>query len=406
MMMEHDATGVVRRGPMQFRRFGTLDFDVSVLGFGAMRLPTREGRVDEAETIRMIRYAIDHGVNYVDTAYPYHGGQSEVVVGRALADGYRQKVKVATKLPCWEVHDRADFDRLLDIQLGRLGLPCVDFYLLHALSKDTWPRMRSLGVLDWAKGAIAAGRFRHLGFSFHDSQDVFREIVDAYDWSMCQVQYNYMDVESQAGREGVRYAASKGIPVVVMEPLLGGKLVNPPGPIRSLWDGARRKRSAAAWALDWLWDQPEVTTVLSGMTTMEQVRENVALAAASRTAALTAEEKSLVDQVRARYREVITIPCTACNYCVPCPNGVDIPGNFSNYNDGIAFDKPEASRGQYAWWRVAFESVKLLDHDVRAACCAECGECEDKCPQSIPIARWMGVIHSVLGEGKPFVRSV
>jgi len=223
---------------------------------------------------------------------------------------------------------------------------------------------------------------------------------------MCQVQYNFMDVENQAGTNGVRYAASKGIPVVVMEPLLGGKLVNPPPAVQALWDAAPRKRSPAGWALDWLWDQPEVTTVLSGMSAFPQVEENVALAAASRARALTAEEKALVDRVRACYRGLVPIPCTACRYCMPCPNGVDIPENIGTYNDAIAYEKPESARGNYAWRKYAFEVQKMTDHDTRAAACTQCGQCEEKCPQKIPISGWMPVIHSVLGEGKPFVKKL
>jgi predicted aldo/keto reductase-like oxidoreductase len=390
---------------MQYRRFGKLGIDVSVLGFGAMRLPERDGRIDEAEAIRMIRHSIDNGVNYVDTAYPYHKGQSEVVVGRALAGGYREKVTLATKLPPWEVKSAADFDRLLDAQLARLGLPFVDLYLLHALDAGSWKKIRDMGVLDWAEKAMAGGRFRHLGFSFHDGFDAFKEIVDAYDWAMCQVQYNYMDVDKQAGTKGVRYAASKGIPVVVMEPLLGGKLVNPPPAVQALWDAAPRKRGAASWALDWLWDQPEVTTVLSGMSTIEQVEENVALAAASRIGAFTVEEKALVEKARVTYRDLIAIPCTACRYCMPCPNGVNIPRMFGIYNDGIAFDKPDWSRQEYAWLEHAFKSG-IEAKDVRAVNCIQCRKCEGECPQHIAIADWMPIIHAALGEGKELIKKL
>jgi predicted aldo/keto reductase-like oxidoreductase len=205
---------------MQYHRFGKLDFQGSALGFGAMRLPTVDGKIDEAEASKMIRYAIDHGVNYVDTAYPYHEGTGEAFVGRALKGSYREKVKLATKLPSWEVQTADDFDKYLNIQLERLQLDYVDFYLLHSLNKDHWPKLRDLGVLEWAEKAIASGRFRYLGFSFHDDYDTFKQIVDAYDWPMCQIQYNYMDVENQAGTKGLQYAASKGIAVVIMEPLL------------------------------------------------------------------------------------------------------------------------------------------------------------------------------------------
>jgi predicted aldo/keto reductase-like oxidoreductase len=390
---------------MRYRPFGKLDFKVSALGFGAMRLPTKEGKVDMEESTRMLRTAIDRGVNYVDTAWPYHGGESETFVGRALKDGYREKVKVATKMPCWEVKSAADFDKYLDAQLKRLDLPFLDFYLLHSLNKDSWPKMRDLGVIPWAEKAMKDGRFRHLAFSFHDDYDAFKKIIDAYDWPMCQIQYNYMDVENGATRKGLEYAASKGIAVVVMEPLLGGRLVKPPAPIQSLWDGAAVKRSPAGWALEWLWSQGGVSTVLSGMSAMDQVRENLDLADVSRVGSLSAEELALVDRVRERYRGLIVIPCTNCRYCMPCAQHVDIPGNFGAYNDGIMYDKPNDARGTYGWWKYAYEVQHMNAHDVRAAACIQCGECEEKCPQKIPISSWMPVIHSVLGEGKPWVKS-
>jgi predicted aldo/keto reductase-like oxidoreductase len=389
---------------MQYRQFGQLDFKVSALGFGAMRLPTADDKIDEAEATKMVRYAIDHGVNYVDTAYPYHGGGSETFLGRALKGGYREKVKLATKMPSWEIKTADDFDKFLDIQLERLQLDAVDFYLLHGLNKERWPKLRDLGVFEWAEKAIAAGRFRHLAFSFHDDYDTFKQIVDGYDkWAMCQIQYNYMDVENQAGVKGLKYAASKGLAVVIMEPLLGGKLVGPPPPIQSVWDGAAEERTPAAWALRWLWDQPEVSTVLSGMSTMAQVEENVALAGDARIGVLAGEELALYDRVRTKYKELTAIPCTNCGYCQPCPQGVDIPGNFGSYNEGIMFDKPEASRGHYGWLKFAYEEQGIFDHDVRAAQCIQCGECEDKCPQGIPISEWMPVIHQALGENGPYV---
>jgi predicted aldo/keto reductase-like oxidoreductase len=219
---------------------------------------------------------------------------------------------------------------------------------------------------------------------------------------MCQIQYNYMDVENQAGTKGLQYAASKGLAVVIMEPLLGGKLVGPPRPIQDIWDSAATERTPAGWALQWLWNQPEVSVVLSGMSAMEQVEENVALASASSIGSLTADELALYDQVRARYQELTVIPCTKCGYCMPCPQGVDIPANFANYNDGIMYDKPDAARGQYGWWKYAYEVQGNFDHDIRAAQCIQCGECEEKCPQAIPISEWMLVVHQVLGEGKAY----
>ena len=263
---------------MQFRNFGKLDWKVSALGFGCMRFPTTDGErlspnIIEDEAVRMIHHAIDNGVNYLDTAYPYHGGQSEIVVGKALQGGYREKVKLATKLPVWMVESPADFDRFLDEQLQKLQTDHIDFYLLHALSKGRWQDIvLKHNLLDKAAEALADGRIRHLGFSFHDDYAGFEEIVNGSElWSFCQIQYNYMDTENQAGTRGLKLAASKGLAVVIMEPLLGGRLADPPKDIREAMERFPVQRTPAEWALQWLWDQPEVSVVLSGMSTMAQV---------------------------------------------------------------------------------------------------------------------------------------
>ncbi len=388
---------------MQYRALGKTGFQVSALGFGAMRLPTVNGAVDEPEATRMIRYAIDQGVNYIDTAYPYHEGNSEVILGRALKDGYRERVKLATKMPSWEIRAAEDFDRYLNLQLERLQVPQVDFYLLHTLNKSHWPRLRDLGVREWAERAMADGRIGRLGFSFHDDVATFKQIVDEYDWALCQIQYNYFDVENQAGMEGLRYAAARGLAVVIMEPLRGGKLVSPPPAVQEIWDAAPVRRTPVEWALHWLWSQPEVSVVLSGMSAMEQVEQNLAAASASRVGLLSSDELAVVARARARYAELIAIPCTGCAYCMPCPQGVDIPGNLAAYNEGIMFGDPEAARGHYAWQKFAFEEQGILDHDVRAAMCVQCRACEAKCPQGIPISEWMPVIHAALGEEGPYV---
>jgi len=382
---------------MQYRKFGKLDWAVSALGFGAMRLPThgKPADINEPEATRMLHHAIDQGVNYIDTAYPYHGGQSELFVGRALISGnYRQRAHLATKLPCWKVETAEDFDRLLNEQLGKLQTDHVDFYLLHALNKNSWPKMRDLNVLAWAEKAIADGRIGYLGFSFHDEYAVFQEIVDATDqWTFCQIQYNYMDIENQAGTRGLHYAANKGLAVVVMEPLLGGRLVNPPAPIQSLWDAAPVQRTPAGWALQWLWNQPEVSTVLSGMSEMAQVEDNLASAAVSGVGTLTPADLARVEEARALYHSLSPIPCTQCQYCMPCPNGVDIPRNFEIYNTGKMYAKPEAARGEYQNW---FRKEEWANN------CITCLACEALCPQSIPISAWMPIVHSVLGEGKAY----
>jgi predicted aldo/keto reductase-like oxidoreductase len=385
---------------MQYRRFGQIDFKVSALGFGCMRLPIKASYsdIDEPEAIKMLHYAIEHGVNYIDSAYGYHDGNSELLVRKALKGGYRDKVKIATKLPCWKVKEYSDFDRFLNEQLKKFQVEHIDFYLLHGLNKEYWHRVRDLGVLEWAEGAQADGRIGHLGFSFHDHYEVFQEIVDAYDkWTLCQIQYNYMDVENQAGEKGLKYAASKGIAVVVMEGLLGGYLINPPPVVEELWDSAEKKRTTADWALQWLWNQSKVSTVLSGMSTMEQVRQNVVSADNSKVGLLSQEELDLVNQVREEYLKLRPIPCTSCRYCLPCPHDVEIPRNFELYNNLVLYKHREDAENEYK---------EELKEESRASACIQCRECEEKCPQHILISEWMSYVHATLGEGKEPVHSL
>ena len=370
---------------MQYRPFGRLDFEVSALGFGCMRLPVVGGdlsAVDEPVAIEMLRHAIDHGVNYVDTAYPYHGGHSERVLGEALKDGYRERVKLATKLPTWAVREAADFDRLLTEQLERLQVEHVDFYLLHNLSATAWPRVRDLGVLDWLERIKSDGRAANVGFSYHDDFDLFREILDAYDgWAMCQIQYNYMNEDIQAGTKGLEYAAAKGVAVAVMEPLLGGCLVNPPAPVQQVWAESETTRTPAEWALQWLWHKPEVSVVLSGMSTMVQVEENLASADRSAAGSLTTEELDLVCRVRDAYEAVSVVPCTRCGYCMPCPEGVDIPRNLQLYNDALVFGGNQAILNRNLY--------NGMPESTRASACAACRTCEGECPQEIEICELM-----------------
>ena len=387
---------------MQYRTFGKLDWRPSALGFGVMRLPIIDGdpgKIDEEPATQLVRTAIDHGVNYVDTAWPYHREQSERFLGRALRDGYRERVKLATKLPCWLVKEPADFDRYLDEQRARLNTERIDFYLLHALEADRWRAMRDLGVLDWAEKARADGRIGHIGFSFHDNYGAFQEIVDAYDgWEFCQIQYNYLDEDYQAGTRGLEYAADKGLGVIVMEPLRGGLLAGragqrvgnglPPS-IQALWDSAARRRTPAEWALQWLWNKPQVGLVLSGMSTLEQVEENVASASRSAVGGLTDEELARVAAVRDEYRRLTPIPCTECKYCQPCPNGVNIPTVFGFYNEAIMFNAQ--GYGQYAY-------MNWLPEDQRADKCVACGECEAQCPQHIQIIQWLETAGDYLAQ--------
>ncbi len=378
---------------MQYRDFGKLDFKVSALGFGVMRMPTTDGQrcganVDERESIRMIRYAIDQGVNYIDTAYVYHGGNSEGLVGKALRDGYRAKVAVATKSPIWLLREDGDFDRYLNEQLQRLQTDCIDFYLLHSIDRKTWqgviPRLR---LIEKGAAAVRDGRIRHLGFSFHDDYDCFAEVVDAYDWSFCQIQYNYMDTENQAGTKGLKLAASKGLGVVVMEPLLGGRLANPPAAIRKVFDHSSVKRSPADLALQWIWDQPEVSTVLSGMSDMDQVKANLESASTSRLRSLQPAEFELVAKLKNSYLGRTVIPCTKCSYCMPCPSGVNIPRNFELFNDGHLHEDLPASRFTYKYF---------FPEPEHASNCNACSNCEEVCPQQIPVSEWMPKVAAAL----------
>ncbi|MBA7495440.1 hypothetical protein ES702_06027 [subsurface metagenome] len=378
---------------MKYRKFGKLDWEVSALGFGAMRLPLTDSdpaSIDEPEAIRMIRYAIDHGVNYLDTAYMYHSGRSECIVNRALQDGYRERMKLATKLPVGLVNSAQDFDRYLNEQLERLQTK-IDFYLLHGLNGQTWRKAQELGVLHWAEDKMTQGKFEHLGFSFHDDYKTFKEIVDAYDnWALAQIQYNYMDVDYQAGRHGLEYAAGKGLAVVIMEPLRGGRLAKePPASVARLWDTAPQKRTPAEWGLLWVWNQPEVSVALSGMSTMEQVKENIATTDSSEPNNLTTDELSLIEGVREAYNGLSPIPCTSCGYCMPCPNGVEIPRILQMYTEAIMYDDLQTVQSQY-------QNPDILKEEQRADQCLECDECLEACPQEIPIPEWLKKAHELL----------
>jgi predicted aldo/keto reductase-like oxidoreductase len=376
---------------MQYRKFGKLNWNASILGFGCMRLPERGTYedIDEPEAIRMVRGAIDRGVNYIDTAWMYHGGNSETLVGKALKDGYREKVKVATKLPMWEVKEKGDLERILNTQLERLDVEHIDLYLLHSLTEQYWESALSFDVLPWAESAVADGRIGRLGFSFHDEFPVFKRIVDAYDgWVFCQIIYNYISEKDQAGTKGLEYAASKGLAVVVMEPLLGGNLVTGPAAIMKLWSNAEIKRTPADWALQWLWNRPEVTVVLSGMSTFQQVEENLRSSDASQIGLLGRDELELVGYVRDTYEKLRPIPCTSCKYCMPCPSGVAIPRNLNLYNTAVMFDQMGRERENYG----------NMKEEVRASACTQCLECEEKCPQKINISEWMACIDGELAE--------
>ncbi len=379
---------------MKYRTFPKMpDLPVSVLGFGCMRLPVLEGdptRIDEGRATSLLRAAIDGGVNYVDTAYPYHGGQSEPFVGRALKDGYRARVQLATKCPTWAVQAEADWERYLDEQLGRLQTDRVDFYLLHALSGERWEtvkRFDGLGALERAK---ADGRIAHAGFSFHGSPDAFAEIVEGYDWDFCQIQFNLLDVDFQAGCDGLRLAASRRIGVIAMEPLRGGLLAGEqPVPVREIYASAGRRWSSAEWAWRWVWHHSDVVTALSGMNTEQQLRENLAVASAAEAGGMDKGDLAAADSVRRFYAGRMTVPCTTCGYCTPCPNGVAIPDVFAMTNTAAMFDARDRISRLYKGMLVA--------GGRGADACIECGECEPKCPQAIPIPDALAEAHALLG---------
>jgi uncharacterized protein len=357
---------------------------LSILGFGCMRLPVQDGKIDEPRAIRQIRYAVDQGVNYTDTAWPYHAGESETFLGRALRDGYRTKVKVATKLPSWMINTRPDMDRYLAAQLAKLQTGHIDYYLLHALNEAVWANLEKLGVLDFLDQAKKDGRIVNAGFSFHGLAKDFKPIVDAYPWAMCQLQYNYLDQDYQAGIEGLQYAAAKGLGIVVMEPLRGGNLglANPPSAIQSIWSEAKIRRTPAEWALRWVWNQPEVTVVLSGMNDESHIQENLSIANTAAANTLTREELALIDRASRTYRDLMKVACTGCGYCMPCPSEVMIPLCFEEYNKMHMFGEAEPAKFRYALRM----SGELVDgRPGYASQCVTCGECLDKCPQHIQI---------------------
>ena len=386
---------------MQYRKFGKLDWNVSALGFGAMRLPTRPLRgVDREEAVRIIRRGIDLGINYIDTAWPYHMGESEKVVGEALKDGYREKVHLVTKLPIYLVRKPEDFDRFLDQQLGRLQDDHIDMYLIHTLNAGYFDKVKKLDIVKKLEEAKADGRIGHFGFSFHDTYPVFKEIVDYYDWDMVQIQYNYMDTRSQATTEGLRYAHSKGMAVVIMEPVRGGQLANPPAEAKALMDQSTIKRTPVDWALQFLWNQPEVATVLSGMGNMQMVEENCASADASGIGSLSEEEEATIEAIADIYREKILVPCTGCEYCMPCPYGVNIPKNFAILNSVNGSEGIPRLQVRMGYNRLTGKKDKLDKENPNgnASICVECGACVPKCPQSINIPVELKKVDVILGK--------
>jgi len=352
---------------------------ISILGFGCMRFPQKLGIIDKKETEREIMHAVSEGVNYFDTAYVYPG--SESVLGEILSkNGAREKVNIATKLPHYLIKTIDGLEKMFSQQLKRLKTDYIDYYLMHMLSDaDTWKRLKELGFEEWIAQKKACGAIKQVGFSYHGNSDTFIKLIDEYDWDFCQIQYNYMDENTQAGRRGLEYAASKGIPVIIMEPLRGGKLV------KRLPDKAKRifaehtvKHSPAQWAFRWLWDQEKVTCVLSGMNSMEMLKDNIATACDVKAGELSPDDRAMLERVAGAINEKMKVGCTGCGYCMPCPAGVDIPGTFAAYNRKYTESK--------FWGNIDYIICTALRKNSAAASkCIKCGKCEQHCPQNISI---------------------
>jgi predicted aldo/keto reductase-like oxidoreductase len=382
---------------MLYRKVPKNGDELSILGFGCMRLAVRDGKIDEERATRQVRYAIDHGVNYIDTAWPYHMGESEPFLGRALADGYREKIKLATKLPSWTIKSREDMDSILNAQLERLKTDHIDYYLVHGLVGLLWDKMEKLEVLDFLDRTKADGRIINAGFSFHGTVDDFKRIVDAYPWTFCQIQYNFLDEKNQAGTEGLEYAASKDLGIIIMEPLRGGKLTNPvPSEVQEIWNEAPLKRTPAEWALRWIWNRPEVTVVLSGMNEESHIEENMKIADEAYPNSLTGAELQLVKKVEQKYRKLMKTGCTGCRYCLPCPSGVDIPSCFEIYDNFYLSGNESEAKLMYA-----AKPGGIIRGDVPgyASQCVQCGQCVEKCPQHLDIPSLLEAVKEKF-EGK------
>lgn len=379
---------------MIFREFSQTGVKISQLGFGAMRFPLSEEydptTIDEPEATRMLHYAIDNGINYIDTAYPYHRQMSESFVGRALKGSYRQKVYLATKMPVWLVKSKGDPGRYFDEQLQRLQTDCIDMYLLHSLGKDAWKKVREYEILDFLDGMLKAGKTRFVGFSYHDELSLFKEIVDAYAWVFCLMQLNYVDDHYQAGLEGLQYAYKKGLGVMIMEPLRGGKLANRvPKEVLNLIEQSRWKQTPAEFALRWVLNRPEVSCVLSGMSSLEQVQRNIEFAADDHRNSLVPKELALYARAKEFYQSRTKVDCTQCGYCMPCPQKIPISFILELHNDACMYDAVEDSKWMYK---------VFIKPENRADQCTECGECEEKCPQNIQIMDFLKEAHRLLKQ--------
>ena len=355
--------------------------DISILGYGCMRFSRTAGKIDLEKTEKEIMTAFHHGVNYFDTAYVYGG--SEAALGKILKRNHiRKQVYIATKLPHYLIKATDSMDKYFKEQLRRLQTNYVDYYLMHMLTDvQTWERLKSLGILEWLEEKKKNGAIRQVGFSYHGNSDMFCQLVDAYDWDFCQIQYNYMDENSQAGRKGLQYANKKGLPVIIMEPLRGGKLVNRlPKEAEKIFEKYPVKHTPAQWALRWLWNQPEVTCVLSGMNSKKMVQDNIKTASTVSVGEMGPKEEAMLQRVVQAINAKMKVGCTGCAYCMPCPKNVDIPGTFAAYNRCY-------SEGKRAAFIEYFMCTAMRKNSSAASNCVECGKCEKHCPQHIKIRK-------------------
>jgi len=368
---------------MQYRINPKNGDSLSALGYGCMRFSRRAGglSIKQEKAIQELKLAYEQGINYFDTAYLYPG--SEVTLGKFLADGYRDKVYVATKLPHHLCKKHEDFDRLFNEQKKRLQTTYIDYYLIHMLPDiTTWNKLLDLGILEWIEEKKKEKEIRNIGFSYHGGTDGFNRLIDVYDWDFCQIQLNYLDSDTQAGTAGLKYAASKGIPVIIMEPLQGGRLCNPPKNVERIFKQSDKTKTSTEWALRWLWNFPEITTVLSGMNSEDQINQNCKYAEIVLPNSLSSEELNTFEEIKEMMKEDMRVPCTACNYCMPCPHGVDIPSCFASYNKRLTL----------GWFQGMLSYVtctSLKEKSAAASACVNCGLCEKKCPQHILIRDYL-----------------
>ena len=378
---------------MKYRTMGKLVIQTSAFGLGCMRFngaASEDSVIDEEKAIRLIRQAIDGGVTYLDTAYVYLDKTSEIVLGKALRDGYRDRVNIATKMPAEFVHNREEMEALLESELKKLQTDHIDFYLMHGINREKWEYFKSIGAPEFFDDMKKAGKIRYKCFSFHGPYDEFEYILKDCDWDMVQIQYNFMDINNQAGTKGLELAGSLGIPVVIMEGMLGGRLAKAPDNVQALYDAFQVKRTPVEWAFRWLCNHPEVSVVLSGCNEAEQIAENLRIFDTVEAGIMTAEELQLIDDVRAAYISRTKIGCTGCRYCMPCPNGVDIPGVFSVWNNFSLYQiDPKTDWGM----------TTIRKNGSGADKCIACGACEAACPQHLSIIEGLQDAWKDIGSG-------